>query len=208
MKIVIQCANSKSKNATRIADKIEFVGKPETKSQFRPDDNVPNSLKSWRDYLTSYNRNYKINGDNKWKLLKAWELYKNKVYKQVIDKIGEEDVFILSAGWGLVKSDFLLPSYNVTFSNSAPKIYRRKPIDVYNDYNQLTAGYTSGEVILFFGGGSYLKQFYELTKDIANKDIIIYHATDNIVKHPEYSYKKYPRCFTNWHYQAIIEDLL
>lgn len=203
MKIIIQCANGKVKNKTKLAN-FQFVANPENVNQFKPDDKVPSKPETWRELITRYNKTV---NSNPWNLLTAGKIYKNKIYKEVLNKYDEKDVFILSAGWGLIRSNFLIPHYDISFSNSAPKLNRRKPNDSYQDYNHLKAGYNGEEEVLFFGGGSYLDLFYQLTKDIANKNIKIYHATDNIEKHPEYSYIKYPRCFTNWHYQAV-KDIL
>jgi hypothetical protein len=38
---------------------------------------------------------------------------------RLVEKFGIEKVFILSAGWGLIRADFLTPNYDITFSGSA-----------------------------------------------------------------------------------------
>ncbi|BAU49572.1 hypothetical protein SVA_3024 [Sulfurifustis variabilis] len=43
------------------------------------------------------------------------------------------DVFILSAGWGLIGAAFLTPVYDITFSNSADDYKRRRRRNQFDD---------------------------------------------------------------------------
>jgi hypothetical protein len=36
-----------------------------------------------------------------------------------VDRFGLENVYVLSASWGLIRADFLTPYYDITFSSSA-----------------------------------------------------------------------------------------
>ena len=45
-------------------------------------------------------------------LLPVYRLYANPVYERLVDKLGVANVYILSAGWGLIRADFLTPSYD------------------------------------------------------------------------------------------------
>jgi len=201
--IVIQCSNGKQKNAGSFGGgKIKFEAHPEpgAKLTYHPDKKIPDMEVTWRDYVMLYNQ--KVNNPDE--LLPAAKLYKNKMYQKIIDEVGIKNVYILSAGWGLIRGDYLIPKYDITFSGAAKKKNRRKKNDLYNDFNQLPK--TKKEVH-FFGGKDYLELFYTLTKDIAPKcNITIHHASET-EKHPEYNYEKWPVKCTNWHYQAVKDFL-
>jgi hypothetical protein len=49
-------------------------------------------------------------------------------------------VFVLSAGWGLIRSDFLTPNYDITFTSQAESYKRRDANDPsFKDFKQLTS---------------------------------------------------------------------
>lgn len=123
--IVIQCANRKRPEAGHMEEagrKVLFVADPASAPPGdpvlyrRPDDPAP-SGRSWRDMLEDYNRNRRA--DNPLGLLPAWKLYENAAYGALAGRFGTDNLFILSAGWGLVAGGFLLPKYDITFSSSA-----------------------------------------------------------------------------------------
>lgn len=73
-------------------------------------------------------------------LLPAWQLYKNKTYQLLADTFGQKNLYIFSAGWGLVRSDFMIPNYDITLSPSATgpdKYKRRRKDDPYDDFAML-----------------------------------------------------------------------
>ncbi len=73
-------------------------------------------------------------------LLPAWQLYKNKTYQLLADTFGPKNLYIFSAGWGLVRSDFMIPNYDITLSPNATgpdKYKRRRKDDPYNDFAML-----------------------------------------------------------------------
>jgi hypothetical protein len=84
-------------------------------------------------------------------------VYGNKVYERLADHFGGQKVFILSAGWGLIRADFLTPYYDITFSQSADAYKRRKKTDRYADFC-MPPGDTDDD-IFFFGGKDYLPLF-------------------------------------------------
>jgi len=43
----------------------------------------------------------------------GWELYRPRCYENLVFAFGWE-MFHLSAGWGLIRSDFFTPDYNIT----------------------------------------------------------------------------------------------
>ncbi|MSU49737.1 MAG: hypothetical protein EXS37_11745 [Opitutus sp.] len=148
MKIVIQCCATKAK--ARRSFKIEghqvkFVADPERFAAdsensegfvgFRPDDLMPSSSITWREHLLAYNDR----GDNSDGLLQAGSLYKPPAYQNLRNRAGAENLYILSAGWGLVRSDFLLPDYDITFSSQAKQRWKRRMrCDEYRDLAHLT----------------------------------------------------------------------
>ena len=60
-------------------------------------------------------------------LLPAYQLYENSTYNRLVDRFGLSNVYILSAGWGLIPADFLTPHYDITFSASADAYKRPNP---------------------------------------------------------------------------------
>ena len=108
MIVVIQCAASKNPGAGRFKTEdgrpVIFVADP-TRAPAdrgvvykRPDDHADSGL-SYREELVKYNRHP---GGNSRGLLPAWKLYTNPVYAGLVDTFGIPNVFILSAGWGLI----------------------------------------------------------------------------------------------------------
>jgi hypothetical protein len=132
MIIVIQCAASKRSGAGHLLSAtgkpIVFVADPDAApidaSYFyaRPDDPSETGL-SWREALLKYNEGA---GTNALGLYPAWQLYENRTYGRLVDRFGLNKVYILSAGWGLIRADFLTPYYDITFSASADDHKRRR----------------------------------------------------------------------------------
>ena len=207
MKIVISCSGSKNgENLIYKNNEIIFVSSPDkdSKNHFRPDDKIPNEDRTWRDYVISSQ-----DSDN---LLEAYKLYKHKIYNLLYEKYGS-DLYILSAGWGIINSEFKIPKYNITFSKKVEKISRREWDDnFFKDFNHLKGkNINSNEKIIFLGGANYLKLFYNLTKDLPNQKIIFH----RIFKPPQFFKDedkfKFIKCEikakTNWHY-VCAEKLL
>ena len=142
MKIVIQCAGTK--NAQRPGSGfhasdgrlVKFVADPKDApsiSQYayvRPDD-LSDGHHTWRERLLEYNKEANSNSLG---LLPAYRLYARKVYEDLVGKFGTNQVFILSAGWGLIASDFLTPDYREEIpSNPTPGRDRR--VTCHNDHS-------------------------------------------------------------------------
>ncbi len=138
MKVVIQCAGRKRDGAGRLRDEagaeVAFVARPDLYTDglaafrpCRPDNPAGPEAGTWRDVLARYNERYAREGANPDRLLPAGDLYSPRVYRGLTDAFGPANVFILSAGWGLVRADFLLPDYDITFSNqpNVPRYARR-----------------------------------------------------------------------------------
>lgn len=213
MIIVIQCAGRKQPNAGCFEDKngkaIMFVANPNLapphqKITFvRPDDESDIGI-SWRNKLVEYNETPSANPLN---LLSAWQLYKNKTYQKLVNKFGLENVYILSAGWGLISASFLTPNYDITFSASAEKSKRRRKKDIYNDLCMLPSDCT--EKIIFLGGKDYIPLFCALTSHIQSKKIIFYNSAIAPIQNGFETIRFATTTRTNWHYEcanALIDD--
>ena len=133
MKAVIQCAGRKEKTAETFALNgvpQTFVAKPSDKNQVCPWDEIPTlTCKTWIDCAHAFrNQNGRdtfehagvsISGSGR--LTECGRLYLPVAYSALISRLGKENVYILSAGWGLVRADAVIPTYNITFSE-APKV--------------------------------------------------------------------------------------
>ena len=206
MIIVIQCAASKRSGAGQLLSKggkpIVFVADPKAAPSdpdhdfARPDDEADTGM-SWREALVKYNEEPE---DNPRGLYPAWRLYENEIYERLADRFGVKKVYVLSAGWGLIRSDFLTPYYDITFSQSADAYKRRKKTAAYRDFRMLPDDTDEG--IIFFGGKGYLPLFCTLTDAIKGKKIVFYNsasvpqATGCALK----SFQTSTR--TNWHYEC------
>lgn len=209
MKIVIQCAGSKSEGAGSFTLKdgrrVMFVASPSVKPPpenciyARPDDTAETPHETWREKLTAYNREEA--DKNPLNLLPAYKLYKNPIYQQLVSRFGQEKVFILSAGWGLIPAYFLTPAYDITFSASGDLLNRRKSNDHYNDFCLME---DDDEEIAFLGGKSYLPLFHALTKGMSGKKIVFYNSrtSPNLPSSNIQLIKFETSTRTNWHYEC------
>jgi hypothetical protein len=115
-KIVIACAGRKQEQGgyfeTFDRRKVKFVSRPdyvpESKREdllfFRPDDpSLDDPRKSWRDLVEDYN---KTPDRYSFDLYPAYLLYTPPIYVKLVAHFKKENVLILSAGWGLIRSDF------------------------------------------------------------------------------------------------------
>ena len=205
MIVVMQCASGKKPDAGHLrrtnGQKVLFVADPaiapadESYSYVRPDD-ASDTGESWRAVLFAYNA---IPGYNPLHLLPAWQLYNNKTYGVLADHCGLDRLFILSAGWGIVRADFLLPDYDITFSAKGAMYKRRRSRDCYDDSNMLPK---SHEPIVFFGGKDYVSLFCTLSNGARGPRTVWYNAK---------AAPRAPGCLvrrfhtttrTNWHYEC------
>ena len=212
MIVVIQCAAKKQISAGHMHQSdgtpILFVANPESAptcsshKYAKPDDKTDN-CQTWRSQLLSYNRE---SDNNPLNLLPAWKLYMNPTYQRLVNKLGIENVYILSAGWGLISADFLTPMYDITFSASAEAYKRRRIGDKYDDFQMLPSG--TKEQIVFLGGKDYIPLFCKLTEQIKAPRTIIYNSK-NAPDAPDCSLIRYETTTrTNWHYgcaNAILD---
>jgi len=214
VKIVIQCAARKVPDAGLLTDArgkpVLFVANPalaphsEACIYARPDDPAGHGL-TWRDLLVEYNNEYKHTGANRLGLLPAYRLYEQQIYRQLVDRFGVSNVFIMSAGWGLISADFLIPKYDITFSTGAEKYKRRLKRDRYNDFRMLPDD--GNEEIVFFGGRDYLALYCNLTREYRGRRFVFYNSVSP-PEAPGCKLIRYPTTIrTNWHY-ACAKDFM
>ena len=176
---VIACAGSKKRNAGRLVDdgrKVMFVAHPEDapadgRFLYRRPDDPASSGRSFRDMLEEYNRDRRA--DNPWGLLPAWELYVPPAYRALRDACGADNFFVLSAGWGLVGADYLLPAYDITFSYGAKgrNAYKRRRASATEAIAiSRCCRRTLQNTSVFFGGKDYVPLFCSLTEGVAQTD--------------------------------------
>ena len=209
MIIVIQCAGRKQKDKGYLqgADgrRMVFVDDPATApisdaiNYAHPDDMSPHG-RTWRQLLVEYNETPSQNSEQ---LLPAYQLYRPKVYQELVEMYGANKIYILSAGWGLVPSTFLLPQYNITYARPKELYKWRRPNSAYNDL--VLVPENSTETLVFMGGKSYQKPFFEFTKAHRGRRIVFYNAKPK----PEEggcTFIEYPADFPrNWHYSCAQE---
>lgn len=207
MIMVLQCAASKMADAGHMrqqdGSKVMFVGNPATAPSARrfvfasPDD-VADTGSTWRDELKKYN---KKPGNNPWNLLPAWKLYQNPTYALAAKAQGLDKLFILSAGWGLLKSSYLTPNYDITFSASAEEYKRRRRNRKYQDFCMLPDN--SAAPIVFFGGKDYIQLFCSLTSHLRQNRYVFYNSASP-PDAPGCTLRRFQTTTrTNWHYECV-----
>jgi hypothetical protein len=207
MIVVIQCAAKKRDHAGHLktADgrNVLFVADPrsappsDSHLYARPDDVSEDGL-TWRDILLRYNRN---TVRNELGLCRAVELYANPSYDRLAASVGAAQTYILSAGWGLIRGDFLTPNYDITFSASAEPYKRRKRTDSYRDLNMLP--HRTSDPIVFFGGKDYVPLFCELTESAVARRTVFFNS-DSAPDAPGCSLTRFQTTTrTNWHYECL-----
>lgn len=208
MKIVIPCAARKITPARYLVGSdgvcISFVAKPEIAPSAqglryaRPDYTAING-KSWLEYLREYNEH----GDNPRQLTPAYQLYTPSSYKMLVDRYGTNNVFMLSAGWGLVNAEFLLPEYDITFSANAKGSNAYKRRGKHDDYGELCMLRSEkDDDLVFFGCKDYQPLFCRLTENYRGKRFVFYNSIDK-PNMPSCELIKYEsKVNQNWHYQC------
>jgi hypothetical protein len=212
MYFVMQCASSKDEEApwlrTRDGRKVAFVAHPELAPPSKefvwahPDDPSDTPGATWRELVERNDTCGNAHG-----LCPAWKLYLPPQYKLLVSTFGADRTFILSAGWGLVRSEFPLPQYDITFVRSAASHKRRWASDTFADFAQLQV--SSGAPVVFLGGKDYLPLFHDMTREVRAQKIVPFRcapddASASVRKEDEVTWIPYrtQRC-TNWHYSCV-----
>jgi hypothetical protein len=203
---VIQCAAKKRTDAghLRTADgrNVLFVAAPagappsSAVCYARPDDRS-DAGGTWRERLLDYNRGP---GANSLGLCRAIDLYANSAYHQITERYGADRTFILSAGWGLIRGDFLTPNYDITLSTAAEPYQRRKRADHYRDFAMTPDN--SDDPVVFFGGKDYVPLFEELTRSVKTRRTVFYNSDVPPVALGCSVVRFRTTTRTNWHYEC------
>jgi hypothetical protein len=206
MIVVIQCAGSKQPNAGRMkttdGKPVIFVAQPELapvngpSALARPDD-VSDRGVPWRQVLLNYN----TERQNPFCLMPAYQLYRNAIYRRLVKHFGLKNVYILSAGWGLISADFLTPYYDITFSRvKGQKFKCRQKSDSYQDFSMLPQN--EDRPVIFFGSKEYVPLFCSLTT--GTKSVrTVFHYSENPPEAPGCLLKRFEgKRSTNWQYDC------
>jgi hypothetical protein len=101
---------------------------------------------------------------------------------------------------GLIRSSFLTPNYDITFSSQADTGKRRRRRDVFQDFVQLDMAST--EPIVFLGGKDYLALFSSLTSPSRAERRVFYNSATT-PSAPGCRLQRYETTLrTNWHYEC------
>ena len=215
MIVVISCAGSKHSKAGKLKTKdgtpVKFVAHPGEAPDnpayvyAHPDDPSGYGM-PWRNKLLDYNKKYQDTGDNPDGLLPAWQLYENPAYGRLFKELGPEKVYILSAGWGLIKSTFLTSYYDITFSTN-PKVEKWKRRNFKKDkFEDNPLSKDISDTIVFFGGKDYIPLFCKLTRSLDCRKIVLYTGKKPLVL-PNYRLKRSDRKGQKWYYQCAKDFL-
>jgi hypothetical protein len=198
-KVVMVCAGRKNNSFFTSYPDDNFVNKSNQPNEHHPDKKMENKKISWREYL--------LNNQNDKNLLEAYNLYTRNEYRSLYRKYNN-DFYILSAGWGLVNSEFKLPKYNITFSNGDNQTTKRNDnligAPYYKDFSQMNIN--GEEDIVYIGSPYYLPLFFQLTQNLKNRKIIYWKKSNTPLNYPipnsTFVYKFYhTNTRTNWHYE-------
>ncbi len=195
-KIVMMCSIHKNESFFTNFKEVTFKAISNGQSHFHPDDFMFDDLKTWRTFLQENQLDPNLK--------RSFELYKRHEYRTLHERYGES-FYILSAGWGLIHSEYRLPKYDITFSNYSDNTAKRKPFHEFKDFNQLKSD--QSEDIVFIGGRDYLPLFYQLTKHLKNRKIVYYFGDLNNLPKPKHNISSFNfRLFSSknnrkWHYE-------
>jgi hypothetical protein len=136
--VIIPCAKGKKHNAPTLTlggNDITFVAQPAGVNERAPwDPIVQHGPRTWIHCVADYNNAGALNpvdvaagvgisGPPGTQLFCAGTLYTASIYADLIQVLGFHHIFILSAGWGLVRADVRLPPYDVTFVHGNPRTH-------------------------------------------------------------------------------------
>jgi hypothetical protein len=124
---------------------------------------MPGTTKTWRDLVKEQNHP---------DLVPAYSLYHRDIYRDLHNEFGSH-FYILSAGWGIIKADFKIPVYNITYSRDPGFPEHAKRIDNYGweDFNHLqddVVKFDPDSEIILFAGSSYVPPFRDMTRSIVS----------------------------------------
>ena len=131
--IILPCTAGKTKLGAFFGK--TFTAAPQNAGEVRPFDQCGiEGCETWYDLVE------KMQKQDRPDMLEAYKLYHPRgnasLYEKVRAVFGDR-FMIFSAGWGLIKSDYKLPYYDITFNGSNTNSNHRRTKDPYKDINQL-----------------------------------------------------------------------
>jgi hypothetical protein len=206
--IPVLCCSSKKNKGFFLYKKqsIKFVASPikapgDGCIYYRPDDIIPGENKTWRDLVLEQKEP---------DLVPAYLLYcPPDVYHGLYRKFRNR-FYILSAGWGIIRADFKIPAYDITYSTAqkVPNHARRTNNYGWKDINHLkedAADFKEDPTVILFAGSDYVHPFCKMTESIQNRKKIILFNSKKFKegKEGDFEYKQYrTNTKTNWHIEA------
>jgi hypothetical protein len=222
VRIVIQCAGSKDLAAptlSRHGTELKFVAYPKIvhSNECAPWDEIPGlDGNTWIDCVRNYNDKKTLppgiavsNGQN---LTRAGSLYRRSIYQKLINSVGSHNVYILSAGWGLVYTDDKIPSYDITFSSSVkiPKDARITSA-VRTNYDTVRQIIDGDEDIHLFITAEYAMYWMSLFPGMGGRCVVLHWRQGQATPlgwAGQTFFHNCGSCKTNWHYIAAKQFCL
>ena len=210
-RFVMQCAKSKQSDGWLVdADgrRIAFVARPDSApsvegaSAQHPDGLDQNGI-PWRQHVIDYNHRYSETGENPQGWHRAGDLYTHPAYARLAGLGPQGTTYILSAGWGLVTSDYLLPNYDVTYASgqNVPRCSIRQRSQSWQDFNMLPSDVQ--DPLIFIGGRRYLEAFAQASRTYAGPRIAYFNSVDETAL-PGVEMRRFETSTkTNWHYELV-----
>ncbi|GHV27556.1 hypothetical protein AGMMS4952_09440 [Spirochaetia bacterium] len=184
--VIMQCCAAKD-NAKYLKDggrDVHFVANPNcgTEKFYKRPDDKSLSGKTYREIVDlQSNEN----------LSEAYSIYTpnnpyKDIYKELFEKFGKR-LYILSAGWGIVRAEFKLPSYDITFNAGAGKLKHRNHSDAgYKDYNHLALDFPANPPpVICIGSHGYQEQYKKLMGRSPDKDMPTFAWDNNYTRYYE-----------------------
>jgi hypothetical protein len=205
---VLCCSSDKTKDRFCYNGKFyKFVAYPQEVAQggvifYKPDDRIPGENKTWRDLVLEQNEP---------DLVPAYELYSRDIYRDLYHEFGNY-FYILSAGWGIIRADFKIPAYDITYSTDKkiPGFVKRINNQNWNDINHLQEDakkFDSNSEIILFAGSDYAPRFCDMTQYIKCTKKILYKSL-KLIRQQGFIYEYYKtKINTNWFYKAAQDFL-
>ncbi|MBM4027434.1 MAG: hypothetical protein FJ280_18815 [Planctomycetes bacterium] len=181
--VVIQCAGRKFPAPTLSLPgaSIQFVAAPQPMmpNSRAPWDALPAPVNgTWIDTVRDYNNcqmalpaGVSVSGNAP--LTEAGSLYSPPVYGQLVQRFGPTHVYVLSAGWGLVRADDRIPIYDITFNSSALPMARMSP-NVRSAYDSVRRTVDGEDDIHLFLTPKYLLYWLSLFPFFGTRRIILH----------------------------------
>jgi hypothetical protein len=203
---VLVCSGPKTKDGFCYKGQaVKFAASPQTAPRdefayYKPDDSIPGQNKTWRNLV--------VNGQNdpELDLVPAYLLYSPDIYRDFYKKFGSR-FYILSAGWGVIRADFKIPAYDITYSTgpNVPKHAKRNDNYGWKDINHLkedSVKFDSDSEVILFASSTYVSPFCDMAQSIPYKKKILYRS-QKITQRQGFVYEYYQtNRRTNWYYEA------